>query len=1287
MRPQSLEESAEDVWTQLDAYSRQAFGGVGFASDATASAVARFWRIAASASRSHQIAVSNARRTRSGVPQCASANVREPAVQQTSPWKFLRSALGSGSACVMRYTKDQLASIVDSDLRVWDLRDTSKKPIQQRLQGRMRAFDVSANLVATGTNDAGIQLYDLDDPRAKPSRISFRNGVGSAISGIHWLGSGRVVASFCAGQHVSVADIEASTAERLLIADKSACVSGTLPLDENTFAVTVASTLHIWDLRASSSGAAMSSPIPFITNDQCFMAVCGGDWRTTPLAVAGGAHLGWIDLRSGAQQLVNLPAVCSGVTAAPRKHIVGIASQASCLAAWLSSPQQTIVAAWHPMIANPLAWAEWDGEVTSVAQPSGSVKRAETWSGLAVAVAQQKRNNFEFNMCAMWPQKSSRPHEDKATASFSRSALPEHQKLCPEKLRTVEDVLSRLRHDNSFATEEAIIGYEDRFLGPMEISLQDYDVFGDIPHHRVWYVRLGKDIYWDRRRRFDLFFNSGDTPIIIAGKGGKEDRRCVDLTASAIEKAQRTAELVETGVIRIREQNVNKQASPSVREDSLPVYKFVGGEWCVDHGEKVAACTGSKQLALKEELRVITLNVLFELPGDAELHTQERTDHVLQEIRSRYPDMIALQEVTPGFAQALLCQPWVQESYWSSISSADLATVTPHGNVLLVRYQMTRLRALRWGVSRFALLAVVEFGDRQSTVVSTVHLKADRSGDKMADFSDMRASQLNALEKSLGREHWIVLGDFNTDDVDASGRPPGLSLPAQDAWMVAQGDKPGITYDPETNILAKLLALQKRPRRLDRVLVHTAEAEGLVGAWHPESAEVAFSRQFKLSGSGKPWNMSDHFGVQCTFSWKSRSKASSQNASCNAAVPLRTAADVLPFSLLKALQDALGGGHVMLLGSAALGTDDETSDIDVLCCGCTRSRDDFFTSAADSLQSDADVEGIQIIADAVVPLLRCFVKSRMVEIQYSFMPSTASPVDLSLAEIETMEPISARGINAYKDVVMVWKTLHSAGGSECFKSFQRLAKGVKAWAHQRRISGTAFGYFGGFVWTLLAAAEVLRFWSQKRPMHARELASGLQESFFRTYAAWPWPAGVGLEGSQPGATKEHCRKTAPALMPVWCPTPPYANAARGVTASTRDVLVSEFKRASSISSEEKLLDAALPHFDRCIVAVIRGERVDGSEEVLSKWLEQRTVTLLLSIEQLLRGHPATSVRPVPRCKIKTLNLVPCVVLGVIGDWAPTSGEQRELASAMQKHAPERVEVEIKTLDEAELDFI
>jgi len=69
-------------------------------------------------------------------------------------------------------------------------------------------------------------------------------------------------------------------------------------------------------------------------------------------------------------------------------------------------------------------------------------------------------------------------------------------------------------------SRKIIIGYEDRMLGDLEIPATKFTPInhgGDLPYHRITYFRhQNQEIIWDRNRRIDVLYHSGETKKLLA---------------------------------------------------------------------------------------------------------------------------------------------------------------------------------------------------------------------------------------------------------------------------------------------------------------------------------------------------------------------------------------------------------------------------------------------------------------------------------------------------------------------------------------------------------------------------------------------------------------------------------------------------------------------------------------------------------------------------------------------------------------------------------------------------
>ncbi|KAJ5693518.1 hypothetical protein N7455_003577 [Penicillium solitum] len=98
-----------------------------------------------------------------------------------------------------------------------------------------------------------------------------------------------------------------------------------------------------------------------------------------------------------------------------------------------------------------------------------------------------------------------------------RSISPEYDPKAGEnRLRPAGDIINRITWDSAFERSNYIIGFVDRFEGQLEITMGSWkkettdEEF--IPQHRVLYIRhTNGEIVWDRRRRIDKIFLSGNS--------------------------------------------------------------------------------------------------------------------------------------------------------------------------------------------------------------------------------------------------------------------------------------------------------------------------------------------------------------------------------------------------------------------------------------------------------------------------------------------------------------------------------------------------------------------------------------------------------------------------------------------------------------------------------------------------------------------------------------------------------------------------------------------------------
>lgn len=80
----------------------------------------------------------------------------------------------------------------------------------------------------------------------------------------------------------------------------------------------------------------------------------------------------------------------------------------------------------------------------------------------------------------------------------------DHEGEARPKLRTSRELYDQIRWDPRLDAAAFVIGYATHDAGIKEVGLPEFDPEGDIPWHRVQYIRRGATTVWDRGSRVDL---------------------------------------------------------------------------------------------------------------------------------------------------------------------------------------------------------------------------------------------------------------------------------------------------------------------------------------------------------------------------------------------------------------------------------------------------------------------------------------------------------------------------------------------------------------------------------------------------------------------------------------------------------------------------------------------------------------------------------------------------------------------------------------------------------------
>jgi endonuclease/exonuclease/phosphatase family metal-dependent hydrolase len=259
-----------------------------------------------------------------------------------------------------------------------------------------------------------------------------------------------------------------------------------------------------------------------------------------------------------------------------------------------------------------------------------------------------------------------------------------------------------------------------------------------------------------------------------------------------------------------------------------------------------------------QTIRVLTFNVLSTDHASWERRLQAaRTG--LQALR---PDILALQETTPGHAQDQVTDLLGPEYHVveNPVRSGDMI-----GAALVSRWPFVDVREVDLSVpprvpSAKAVVAELELPKPFGLTVLVHHGAAYQFGYARERELQAVACALFVEDYVAGRNaHVVLLGDFN-DTPDSSsvrfwtGRQSleGLSVVYQDAWETKRSADPGHTFSPSNPLVRAGEMPLELGRRIDYIMIRS----GI----HGPTLAIADCRRVLNKSVAGIW-ASDHFGV------------------------------------------------------------------------------------------------------------------------------------------------------------------------------------------------------------------------------------------------------------------------------------------------------------------------------------------------------------------------------------------------------------------------------------------
>ncbi|MEU7867668.1 RNA repair domain-containing protein [Dactylosporangium sp. NPDC049140] len=370
-------------------------------------------------------------------------------------------------------------------------------------------------------------------------------------------------------------------------------------------------------------------------------------------------------------------------------------------------------------------------------------------------------------------------------------------------MRPVQDVVSRIRYDAGLDAARFSVGYEERGAGIRETPLLAFVGGGDVPWHRVRYVKAGAVVVWDRQARVDLVFGPGAADLAA-------------LTAAVVEQGPASAARTISAF----------DAAACLRFDPAAAQWVPAGPAAPVHADAI---------------QVATFNVLSDAYDRELTYPERRVPACVDLLEGLGADVVGLHEVTHELWAALLASPWVRAGY--CVSAGPDAEIG-YGTTLIARWPLT-LEVHRLSAYKRLVLGHTVLNGR-----AVGFLAAHLTSDHTEGAEQRRGHQLRVIAERLDRgdlDAAVVLTDLNAGD-DAAPAVPGYT----DAWRAVHPHDAGFTFDPAVNPLAAVASRTGRAGRLDRILVR--------GDLAPVVAERFGDHPF-AQDDGIPQYVSDHFGV------------------------------------------------------------------------------------------------------------------------------------------------------------------------------------------------------------------------------------------------------------------------------------------------------------------------------------------------------------------------------------------------------------------------------------------
>ncbi|KAL3284679.1 hypothetical protein HHI36_018828 [Cryptolaemus montrouzieri] len=264
------------------------------------------------------------------------------------------------------------------------------------------------------------------------------------------------------------------------------------------------------------------------------------------------------------------------------------------------------------------------------------------------------------------------------------------------------------------------------------------------------------------------------------------------------------------------------------------------------------------------------------------------------------------------------------------------------------------------------------------------------------------------------------------------------------------------------------------------------------------------------------------------------------------------------------------GGKIYTFGSYRLGVHNKGADIDALCVAPRHIfREDFFSSFYELLKQQEEVTDLRSVEEAFVPVMKMNFDGIEIDMLFARLDLKEIPDTMDLQDDLLLKKLDQKCVRSLNGCRVTDEILRLVPNIE---NFRLTLRAIKFWAKRHGIYSNVLGYLGGVSWAMLVARTC--------QLYPNAAPATLVHKFFLVFSQWKWPQPVLLK--QPSSVNLGFTVWDPRvnvqdryhLMPIITPAYPQQNSTFNVSASTRSIMVEEFK--SGLQTTEEIMISKEP---------------------------------------------------------------------------------------------------------------